>query len=106
MTQRPQLFSSIGITAHAESANVAVASGASRNTPLSAPAGISGSFSTNFRRSAKDCSSPNGPTTFGPRRSCTAAHTLRSMSSRKAMTTSSPTSTTTLAAIVSTNHSV
>ena len=41
-------------------------------------AGITGSFRTNFSRSAKDCSSPQGPTTFGPRRSCTAAQILRS----------------------------
>ena len=34
---------------------MAVASGASRNTPLSAPAGISGSLNTNFNKSANDC---------------------------------------------------
>jgi hypothetical protein len=67
-----------GITAHEASANVAVTSGASRKMPLLAGAGITGSFKTNFRRSAKDCSRPNGPTTFGPRRNCTAAQTLRS----------------------------
>ena len=96
MTQRPQLFSLRGITAQAASANTEATSGASRKTPLSAPAGISGSLSTNFRRSANDCSRPNGPTTLGPRRSCTAAHTLRSISSRKATLTSSATSSTTL----------
>ena len=53
-------------------------SGASRNTPLFAPAGMTGSLSTNFSRSAKDWNSPNGPTTLGPRRICTAAQTLRS----------------------------
>ena len=43
-----------------------------------APAGITGSLTTNFRRSANDCSNPQGPTTFGPRRSMTAAQILRS----------------------------
>ena len=43
-----------GITAQAASASSEVTSGASRNTPLSAPAGISGSLSTNFSKSAKD----------------------------------------------------
>ena len=81
-THLPQLFSLIGITAHAASAHVAVASGASRNTTLSEPAGISGSLNTNFKRSANDCNRPKGPTTFGPRRSCTAAQTLRSISRR------------------------
>ena len=67
-----------GITAQAASDRAHITSGASRNMPLLAGAGITGSFSTNFSRSAKDCSSPQGPTTFGPRRSCTAAQTLRS----------------------------
>ena len=93
MTHLPQLFSLTGMTAHAASAHIAVASGASRNTTLSAPDGITGSFRTNFKRSANDCSRPNGPTTFGPRRICTAAQTLRSISSRKAMMISRTTST-------------
>ena len=67
-----------GITAQAASARTQETSGASRNTPLLAPAGMIGSLSTNFSRSAKDCSRPQGPTTFGPRRSCTAAQILRS----------------------------
>src|SRR5205085_20207 len=57
-----------------------VTSGASRNTPLLAAAGMVGSFRTNFKRSAKDCSKPHGPTTFGPRRICTAAQIFRSAS--------------------------
>ena len=36
------------------SASTQVTSGASRNTPLLAPAGITGSFTTNFSRSAND----------------------------------------------------
>ena len=43
-----------GITAQAASASTQVTSGASRNTPLLAPAGITGSLTTNFSRSAKD----------------------------------------------------
>ena len=70
-----------GITAQAASASTQVTSGASRNTPLLAPAGMIGSLNTNFSRSAKDCSRPHGPTTFGPRRICTAAQILRSASS-------------------------
>ncbi len=42
--------------------------GASTNTPLLAPAGMIGSLRMNFRKSAKGCSTPQGPTTFGPRR--------------------------------------
>ena len=67
-----------GITAHADSASVAVTSGARMNTPLLAPDGITGSLKTNFSRSAKLWNSPQGPTTFGPRRICTAAQILRS----------------------------
>ena len=67
-----------GITAQAESASTELTSGASRKIALLAGAGMTGSFSTNLSRSAKDCSRPQGPTTFGPRRSCTAAQTLRS----------------------------
>src|SRR5258708_36771900 len=68
---------SIGITAQAASASTQLTKGASRNTPLLAPEGMIGSFSTNFRRSAKDCSRPQGPTTLGPRLICTPPHTLR-----------------------------
>ena len=67
-----------GITAQAASASTQETSGASRNTPLLAPAGITGSLSTNFSKSAKDWNRPQGPTTLGPRRICTAAQILRS----------------------------
>ena len=70
--------SATGMTAQAEIASTAETSGASRNTPLLAPDGMTGSLKTNFSRSAKACSVPQGPTTFGPRRSCTAAQILRS----------------------------
>src|SRR6267142_375343 len=45
---------SIGITAQAANARTQLTSGASRNTPLLEPEGITGSFSTNFKRSAKN----------------------------------------------------
>ncbi len=72
-----------GITAQATIASAKDISGAIRNTVRSAPAGITTSFTTNFRKSANDCSSPHGPTTFGPRRICTAAQTLRSAYRKK-----------------------
>jgi len=74
-TAQPELT---GITAQAAMASVPVTSGASRNTPLLALSGMIGSFSANLVKSAKLCSRPKGPTTFGPRRSMTAAQILRS----------------------------
>src|SRR6185312_4441094 len=82
-----------GIAAQAPSARVTLISGASRNTNLSAPAGTIISFSRNFPKSANDCSSPNGPTTFGPLRICTPANSLRSPQIRKAQASSSTTVT-------------
>ena len=72
--------SAAGTTAQATTHRAAIASGAIRNTDLFAVSGITGSFSANFRKSAKLCKRPQGPTTFGPRRNCTAAQTLRSNS--------------------------
>ena len=74
--------SDTGTTAQAASASVAVTSGAMTNTPLLAPSGITTSFSANLMRSAKDWNRPQGPTTLGPRRICTAAQILRSAHSR------------------------
>ena len=71
--------SATGITAQAANASTADTSGASMNTPLLALAGMIGSLSMNFRKSAKGCSTPQGPTTFGPRRSCTEPQILRSI---------------------------
>ena len=68
----------LGTTAQVDRARSTVTSGARRKTALSAPAGMIGSLKTNFKRSAKDWKRPKGPTTFGPRRSCTAAQILRS----------------------------
>jgi hypothetical protein len=67
-----------GITAQAANASSAVMSGASRKTPLLAPAGMTGSLTANLMKSANDCSRPHGPTTLGPRLICTAAQILRS----------------------------
>ncbi len=74
-TQPPE---DTGITAHAAIAKVAIKNGANRNTLLLAVSGMTGSFSANFMKSAKLCHRPQGPTTFGPRRNCTAAQILRS----------------------------
>jgi hypothetical protein len=70
--------SATGITAQAPSATVAETSGANRKMPLLAEDGIVGSLKTNFSMSAKDWNNPQGPTTLGPRRICTAAQILRS----------------------------
>ena len=70
--------SSTGMTAQAASASVTETSGAMTNTPLLAPAGMIGSLKMNLRKSAKGCSTPQGPTTFGPRRMWIAPQILRS----------------------------
>jgi len=66
------------MTAHAISASVKVIIGAIRNTPVFAPDGMIVSLRNSLSASAKVCISPKGPTTFGPRRNCIDAHTLRS----------------------------
>ena len=70
--------SATGITAQAASASVTETSGAKTNTPLLAPAGMIGSLRMNLRKSAKGCSTPHGPTTFGPRRRWIEPQILRS----------------------------
>jgi hypothetical protein len=60
------------------SASVKVMIGASRNRPRLAAEGTIVSLRKTFSPSAKLCSRPQGPTTLGPRRIWTAAHTLRS----------------------------
>ena len=67
-----------GITAQAASASTEATNGASTNTPLLELAGMVGSLRQNLSMSAKDWNRPQGPTTLGPRRSCTAAQILRS----------------------------
>src|ERR1019366_3203363 len=90
----------VGITAQAASGSTQETSGASRNTPLLAPEGMIGSFSRNFKKSAKDWNKPQGPTTLGPRRICTAAQILRSASMMYATAISSTTSNNRLSAIM------
>ena len=67
-----------GITAQAMIARVKVTIGAARKTPRLAPVGMTVSFISSFSPSANGCNRPKGPTTFGPRRNCAAASTLRS----------------------------
>ena len=62
-----------GTTAQAAKASVTVISGPSRNSTLLAPEGMISSLKKNLSASAMVCSKPKIPTTFGPRRSCTAA---------------------------------
>lgn len=52
--------------------------GAMMNSTRDAPVGMMVSLVIIFSASAKGCSRPKGPTTFGPRRYCMAASTLRS----------------------------
>ena len=67
-----------GTTAQTISATVKVMIGAIRNRPLLALDGMIVSLRNTFSPSAKLCSRPHGPTTFGPRRSAIAAQILRS----------------------------
>ena len=55
-----------GITAQTIIGSTKLIIGARRNTALSAPAGTTISLTMYLRKSAKLCSSPQGPTTFGP----------------------------------------
>ena len=55
-----------GMTAHATKASVIVTIGAKIKIILFELAGIIISLNMYFKASAKDCSNPNGPTTFGP----------------------------------------
>jgi hypothetical protein len=80
----PTLMSAIaqpsftGITAQASMASMKVSMGANMKRSRFAPEGTIVSFITALIASAKGWNSPNGPTTFGPRRSCIAPSTLRS----------------------------
>ena len=66
------------MTAQAIIARLKVSIGAIRNSSRFDPAGMIVSFMIIFSASAKGCSRPNQPTTFGPLRNCIAARTLRS----------------------------
>ena len=76
-----------GITAQTITGSTKETIGARKNTALSAPDGMTISLTMYFSMSAKHCKSPHGPTTFGPRRSCTAAQILRSAYIRNARLT-------------------
>jgi hypothetical protein len=91
-----------GITAQLPKASTKVRSGANRKTVLSAPAGMTISFSTNFKKSAKDCIRPKGPTMLGPLRICTPAQILRSARSKNANEIRMPTVTARIPPMVST----
>ena len=71
-----------GITAQASIASMNSSIGARMNRKRFAPEGTMVSFISILMASAKGCSRPKGPTTFGPRRICIAASTLRSASVR------------------------
>ncbi len=67
-----------GITAQASTASTKEMSGARKKTGRSTPAGTTTSLKMYLAASATVCSRPKAPTTFGPRRSCTAAQIFRS----------------------------
>ena len=73
-----------GITAHAASAGISVSIGARMKRNLFAPDGMMSSLNMSFTASAIGCSSPTGPTRFGPMRTCMYPITLRSASVRYA----------------------
>ena len=56
--------------------------GARINSTLSTPRGMNSSLNISFKLSATGWSSPNGPTRFGPQRSCTQALIFRSKRTR------------------------
>ncbi len=55
-----------GITAHAASAGIRITIGARKNSDLSDCDGVMISLVINLNASAIGCSSPSGPTRFGP----------------------------------------
>ena len=67
-----------GITENATNAGTVAITGARMKTTLSAAVGMMSSFSASFTPSARLCSRPNGPFTFGPMRCCIRATTRRS----------------------------
>ena len=67
-----------GITAQVSSAGMNEITGARMNSGVFASPGYVSSFMMFFTPSATDCSSPCGPTRFGPRRSWMNAQTRRS----------------------------
>ena len=66
ITHLPSPFWLTGITAQVASAKVAVASGASRNTPLLAPAGMIGSLKANLQKVGERLEEPERPDDVRP----------------------------------------
>lgn len=81
----------IGIGAHSVIASVKANIGVARNRNGEDVEGRTGSLINSFTPSAMGCSSPNGPTTFGPFRSCMYPNTFRSISVRNATASSTGT---------------
>jgi len=73
-----------GITAQAKTANKKVLIGANVKIKELAGLGTTVSLANNFIASAKACKEPYSPTTFGPRRLCTAPKNLRSKTVKNA----------------------
>ena len=67
-----------GMTLKARNAGMAEITGARMYTGRSASAGMMSSFSASLMPSARPCSTPPGPTRFGPTRCCIRATTRRS----------------------------
>src|SRR5439155_2888194 len=91
-----------GITENAVNAHTAEMIGAKKYTTLSAARGMMSSLKASFSPSASDCSSPNGPTRFGPGRTCIRATTRPPYQiANRAITTRNANTATTL---MSTSH--
>ena len=89
-----------GMTANATKAQIVEMTGARKYTGLSALTGRISSLNASLSPSASDCSSPNGPTRFGPTRCCIRATTRRSSQIMNSVrSTPSTNSTTTLSRI-------
>ena len=74
----------IGIGSHMTMARVSASMGAVKNKRGEEEDGRMGSLINSFTPSAIGCSSPYGPTTLGPFRSCMYPNTLRSTRVKKA----------------------
>jgi hypothetical protein len=69
-----------GIVAKISRHGIRKTTGARLNTGRSAESGVTSSFSSSFTPSAMGCSSPRGPTRYGPIRDCSRAANFRSSS--------------------------
>src|SRR5262249_15568005 len=90
-----------GITAKAVNAQIVEITGAMKKTALSASVGMMSSLNASLSPSASDCSSPKGPTRFGPGRTCMRATTRRSYQIANSVITTRNAKTTTILRIVS-----